>query len=225
MANQELQVAPRTVLGKKVKALRSAGQTPGNIFGHKVESTAVQADTVALTHMLRHSSRNQIINLSVDGESSPRTVVVRDVSRDPVTGKLLHIDFFQISMTEKMRAQVPLVLVGESDAVKTYNGVLLQLIENVEVEALPGDIPANFEVDVSKITELEGSLHVRDLSIDTTRVTLHTDPDVVVARVASPRLATEEEAAAEAAAAGEEGAAPAEGAPAEGSAEPASGGD
>jgi large subunit ribosomal protein L25 len=224
MANQELQVAPRTVLGKKVKALRSAGQTPGNIFGHKVESTAVQVDTVALTHLLRHSSRNQIINLSVDGEPAPRTVVVRDVSRDPVTGKLLHVDFFQVSMTEKMRAQVPLVLVGESDAVKTYNGVLLQLVEHIEVEALPGDIPAHIEVDVSKITELEGSLHVRDLNIDTSRVTLHTDPDVVVARVASPRLATEEEAAAEAAA-GAEAAAPAEGAPAEGSAEPAAGGD
>lgn len=211
MANQKLQVAPRTVLGKKVKALRNAGQTPANIYGHKVQSTAVQADTTALVHMLRHSTRNQIINLSVAGEPAPRTVVVRDVSRDPVTDKLLHVDFYQISMTEKMRAQVPLVLVGESEAVKTYNGVLLQLIEHIEVEALPGDIPASIEVDVSKIKELEGSLHVRDLDIDTSKVTLHTDPEVVVARVAAPRLATEEEAAE---AAGEE-AAPGEAAPAE----------
>lgn len=192
MPNVKLDVTPRTALGKKTKALRRSGQTPGNIFGHRVESKAVQAETVALTHVLRGISQNAIIDLSVEGEGAPRTVVVRSVERNPLNGSLVHIDFFQVSMTEKMRASVPVVMVGTSDAVSTYGGVLLQMIDSVDIEALPGDIPAEYKVDVSRITELEQSLHIRDLDIDTSKVTLQSDPDVVVARVAAPRLATAE---------------------------------
>lgn len=206
MPNARLDVTPRAALGKKTKALRRSGITPANIFGHRVESKAVQADTAALTHVLRGITKNAIIDLAVEGEAAPRTVVVRAVERNPLNGSLVHIDFFQVSMTEKMRASVPVVLTGTSDAVSTYGGVLLQMSDSIEIEALPGDIPAEYTVDVSRITELEQSLHVRDLDIDASKVLLMTDPDVVVARVAAPRLAAAEETpAAEAA----EGAAPA----------------
>lgn len=216
MATTELQVAPRAVLGKAVAKLRREGKTPANIYGHKVDSTAVEADTHDLQVMMKGASRNQIINLQVEGESAPRTVVIRDIARDPVTHRVLHIDFFQVSLTEKMRAQVPVVLVGTSDAVSTYQGILLQMIETVEVDALPADIPAQFEADVTVLTQLEQSIHVRDLKIDESKVTVHTDPDVVVARVAAPRLAAEEEGApAEGEAAEGEGAAPTGEAPAE----------
>ncbi len=208
MANSELKAVPRTVLGKKVAQLRRTGQTPANIFGHKIESTSIQADTVELIHLLRHSSRNAIINMHVEGEPAARTVVVRDLKRNAVTDQLLHVDFYQISMTEKMRADVPVVLFGVSDAVTTFGGVLLQMTEKIAVEALPSDIPVQFDVDVSKITELEGSFHVRDLEVDTDKVTLHTELDVVLARVASPRVVVEETpVAADAAAAPAAGAA------------------
>ena len=221
MANDELTVAPRTVLGKKVRQLRRGGTTPANVYGHRIDSRAVQVDTVALTHLLRASTRNAIISLTVEGEGKSRTVVVRDVQRDPVTDRLLHIDFFEVSMTEKMRADVPVVLVGTSPAVSTYGGVLLQTLESVSVEALPGDIPTQFVVDVEQLTELEQSVHLKDLNIDESRLTLHTDPEVVVARVAAPRLVTAEEEGAAAPAEGEEGA---EGAPpAEGAAPAAAG--
>jgi large subunit ribosomal protein L25 len=211
MANNSLGAAPRTVLGKKVKALRRSGVTPANVYGHKVESTAVQASTVEVTHLLRAAGRNAIIDLKIEGEAAPRTVVVRNVERNPVTSQILHIDFFQVSMTEKMKADVRVVLTGTSPAVSDLQGVLLQMIESVAVEALPGDIPSEFEVDVSVLAQLESSLHVRDLHVDESKVTITTDPDVVLARVAAPRLATAEEE--EAAAAAAEGAeAPAEGA-------------
>ena len=214
MANTKLQLAPRTVLGKKVKALRRSGVTPANIYGHKIESQAVQAATPEIIHVLRTSSRNAIFDVTVDGDGATRPVVVRDIKRDPVTDKILHIDFFQISLTEKMRADVSVVLVGTSPAVSTYGGVLLQTLDSVAVEALPADIPVHFEVDVSVLTELEQGIHVRDLAVDASKVTLHTDPEVVVARVATPRLAVEEEegkATEEGAEEGAEGAAPAEG--------------
>jgi large subunit ribosomal protein L25 len=210
MANNQLTAAPRAVLGKKVKALRRTGVTPANVYGHKVESTALQANTVELTHLLRAAGRNAIIDLKVEGEAAPRTVVVRDVTRDPVSDRILHIDFFEVSMTEKMKAEVRVVLTGTSPAVENLQGVLLQMIETVSIEALPGDIPSEFVADVSTLAQLESSVHVRDLPVDASKVTIMTDPDVVVARVAAPRLATAEEEGA----APEEGAeAPAEGAP------------
>ena len=213
----ELNVKPRTVLGKKVAQLRRSGATPANVYGHRIESTSVQADTAHLAHLLRTLGKNQIINLSVEGEGEARTVVIREIARNPLNGRVLHVDFFQVSMTEKMRADVPVVITGTSDAVATYQGVLMQLIDVIHVEALPGDIPAQFEVDVSVLTELEQSIHVRDLHLEGGKVDIHTDPDVVVVRVAAPRLAAEEEEAAAA-----EGEAPAEGeAAAEGAGEAA----
>ena len=221
MAENELKVAPRTVLGKNVAKLRRAGQTPANVYGHRLESQSLQADSTELIHLLRSMGRNALVTLSIEGEPSARTVMVRDVARNPVNGKVLHVDFYQVNMTEKMKADVPVVLIGTSEAVTTYGGVLLQTVDVIHVEALPADIPSEFTVDVSVMTELEQAVHVRDLRIETDKVTILSDPDIVLARVAAPRLATEEEeeAAAAAAAEGEEGA-PAEGeAPAEGAAE------
>jgi large subunit ribosomal protein L25 len=208
MADNELAVAPRTVLGKKVAALRRGGQTPANVFGRSVESKAVQASTADLTHLLRSMGRNALVSLRVEGEGAPRTVMVRDVMRNPLDGKMLHVDFYQVNLTEKMKAEVPVVLTGTSDAVTTYAGVLMQMVDVIHVEALPADLPSEYTVDVSQITELEQAIHVRDLHIDEAKVTVLSDPDVVVAKVAAPRLAAEEEEAAEAAvpAEGEEGA-------------------
>jgi large subunit ribosomal protein L25 len=224
MANKQLSVEPRTVLGKKVKQLRRSGITPANVYGHKVESKALQANTVELTHALRGAGRNALIDLKVEGEGAPRTVVVRNIERNPVTDQLLHIEFFEVSMTETMKAEVRVVLSGTSPAVSDLQGVLLQMVETISVEALPGDIPSEFEANVDRLDQLESSLHVRDLNIDTSKITLLTDPDVVVARVAAPRLATAEEEGAPAE--GAEGAeAPAEGAEAPAAAEEEGGGE
>ena len=214
MADNELQVAPRIITGKKVAALRRAGQTPGNVFGHRVESTSVQADTVELTHLLRAVGRNAIITLNVEGEPATRAVMVRKIARNPLDGKMLHVDFYQVNMSEKMRADVPVVLTGTSDAVTTYGGVLMQMVDVIHVEALPADIPSEYTVDVAQLTELDQAVHVRDLHIEGGKVTILSDLDVVVARVAAPRLATEETVTAEAVE-GAPGEAPVAGAPTE----------
>lgn len=218
MAENELKVAPRSVTGKNVAKLRRAGQTPANVYGHRIESTSVQADTADVTHLLRAMGRNALVTLSIDGEASPRTVMVREVAKNPLNGKLTHIDFYQVNMAEKMRADVPVVLTGTSEAVLTYGGVLLQMVDVIHVEALPADIPSEFTVDVSVMTELDQAVHVRDLHLDTTKVTIHSDPDIVLARVASPRLAAEEETVAATPAEGAEGeVAPGDAAPADAS--------
>ena len=216
MARKELLVEPRQVTGKKVKQLRRAGVLPANVYGHGLASVAVQVATQELAKTLHAAAANEVIDLKVTGERSARPVVVHHIQRHPLTSSPLHADFYQVSLREKMRADVPLVIVGRSEAVDTYSGVLVTSIEALHVEALPLDIPGRIEVDITPLTELESAIHVRDLSVPG-NVSVLNDPDVVVVKVAAPRLVVEEEAAA----AVEEEAPAAEGAPAGAEAEQA----
>ena len=219
----ELRVAPREVLGKKVRALRRQGLTPANIYGHNVESQAIQVATEELKHVLKSAGRNDIVYLRLDGDD-PRPTFVRDVQQHPVTDAIQHIDFLQISLREKVRADVPIHLIGLSPAVDTFGGILMHGLDHVTVEALPTEVPSFLEIDVSPLTEINQALHVSDLDLPD-GVTLLTDIEQVVAKVAPPAVepveeAPEEEEAleeGEAAPEGEEGAAPDQ--PAEGSAE------
>jgi large subunit ribosomal protein L25 len=218
MADVQLPVDPRAVTGKKVRTLRRQGITPAHLYGRGTESLALQVATSQVVHLLRTSGRNAIIDLKINGEGDARPVVLRGVQRNPVTDELVHVDFFQISLTEKLRADVPIHFVGEAPAVQVYSGVLLHSIEHITIEALPREIPEFIEADISGLEELESALFVRDLPIPS-NVEVLTDRDTMVVKVGTPRLAAAEEeaeaAAAAAAAEGEEGAAPAEGAPAE----------
>ena len=192
MARRELSVQTREVVGKKVAALRRAGVLPANVYGHGVPSVSVQVGVDEFVATLRSAARNEVIDLKVSGERASRPVVIHHLQRHPLTDRLLHADFYQVSLREKMRADVPLVIVGHSDAVSTFSGILLPGIEALHVEALPLDIPGHIEADISSLTELESAVHVRDLIVPP-ELTVLTDPDVVVAQVASPRVVTEEE--------------------------------
>lgn len=191
MARKELSVELRDVLGKKVARLRRAGVLPANIYGHGIDSVSVQVSAEELDKTLRAASRNEVIDILVSGEGIARPVIVQHIQRNPLTSGPLHADFYQVSLREKMRADVPVVIVGQSEAVATYNGVLLQSTETVHIEALPLDIPARIEVDITPLTELESSIHVRDLPLPP-NITLLTDPDVVIVKVAAPRVEEEE---------------------------------
>ena len=204
MARKELVVEVRQVTGKKVAALRRSGILPGNIFGKGIESESIQLSTEVLEHTLKAAVANEVIDLKV-GSGTARPVVIHKIQRNPLNGSFLHADFYQVQLREKMRADVPLHFVGESDAVSTYNGVLLTTLEHVQVEALPLDLPSQIEVDVSVIKELEGAIHVGALVVPPS-VTILTDPEVMVVKVASPRVEEGEEAPEAAAAA--EGEAP-----------------
>jgi large subunit ribosomal protein L25 len=202
MARKELKVEVRNVTGKKVAQLRRSGVLPANVYGHGLDSVAVQIDAEQLEATLKQAVANEVIDLKVAGESATRPIVIHNIQRHPLTSKVLHLDLYQVSLREKMRADVPIVLTGRSEAVETYNGVLLTGIEALHIEALPLDIPSSIEIDISPMVELEAALHVRDLQVPS-NVTVLTDADVVVARVASPRVSVEEEeGAAPAAAAG-----------------------
>jgi large subunit ribosomal protein L25 len=219
MGDLTLTVDLRSVTGKKVKALRRQGVLPLHVYGRNTESLALQAPKQAVLTLLRQASPNTIIDLHVNGEPEARPVVIREVQRNPVTGDLLHVDLLQISLTEKLRTEVPIHVVGEAPAVHALGGILLQNVDRVPVEGLPTEIPQYIEVDVSGLEALDSSIHVRDLQVPA-GITVLADPDQVVIQITAPRLAAAEEEEAEeveAAAAEEaaEEAAPAEEQPAE----------
>lgn len=219
----ELEVRPREVLGKKVRALRRQGIIPGNIYGHNVASVAVQVPTEDLRHILRTSGRNDLVYLKLDGQEA-RPTFVRDIQRNPVTDAILHVDFLQISLKEKVRLEVPIHLTGTSPAVETFGGILVASLDRISVEALPTEVPSHIEIDVSVLETIDQSLHVRDLRLPQ-GVEVLTDPELVIAKVAPPAVEKVEEVVPEEGEAveGEEGAPPAEGAAeakAEGSEQP-----
>ncbi|SRR6266487_1322961 len=210
----ELQISPREVLGKATKRLRKAGIIPANIYGHKEASQAVQVDALAFEGLRRAHRATNIISLRMPGSGRVQTALIRRVQRDPRTNKILHIDFYRVSRTERITVKVPLHFVGEAPAVKNEGGVLLHTLDTLEVECAAQDIVEYFEVDVSPLTEIDALIHAGDIQLPA-NFTLITDPKEVVAKVAATRAEIAEEAA-EAA----EAAAPAEAPAAEETGEP-----
>jgi large subunit ribosomal protein L25 len=204
----ELTVTPREVVGKKVKALRREGVIPANIYGRGIDSTAVQVRIDELQSVLKTAGRNEIVYLTLDGEEA-RPTFIKQVQHHPWADHILHVDFLQISLKEKVKIDVPIHLVGLAPAVDRYSGILVHGLDHITVEALPTDVPSSVEADVSGLEEIDAAFHVSQLEIPE-GVTLLTDPEQVVAKVSPPavEIVVEEEEGEEVAE-GEEGAEPA----------------
>lgn len=219
MKKHTLKGESREIVGRKVKKLRDDGLLPVTVYGKKVDSQnlVVSASDFAKTYM--ETGETGLIELAVGSDLKP--VLVHHVQRDPVRNTILHVEFHQVDLKEKVHANVPLVLVGEAPAVAQKVGVLLTLLSEIEVEALPTDLPEKIEVDVTSLAEVGQELKVSDLRAPS-GVAVLSDAAISVVKVGElVSKEAEEQAAAEVAAA-EEAAAPAEGeAPAEDAEKPA----
>jgi large subunit ribosomal protein L25 len=194
MAEQvELAIAPREVMGKATRHLRKTGIIPGNIFGHKEPSVPVQLDAVTFEHLQRKQGMRSIIRLRLP-DATTQTVLVRHVQRDAVTGKLLHVDFSRVNLSEAVDVKIPLRFVGESNAVKNFNGVLLHLVEALEVQCRASDMVEALEVDISPLDEIDSALHAKDVKLPA-NYKLVTDPEEPIVKVAASKAEVAEEAA------------------------------
>jgi large subunit ribosomal protein L25 len=178
----ELKVTDREILGKKVKHLRRQGITPVHLFGHGIESLALQCDTGELERVLGQAGQTRLISLKVGGEKKPRTAVVREFDRDWRRGKLIHVDFYQVKMEEKIKLEVPVVLVGEAPALKSKTNMLEHGLETLTVECLPAKIPTSLEVDISSLTEPDQAIRVKDVTLEEDIAVLN-NPDLVVVKI------------------------------------------
>ncbi len=185
-----LTVQSRTTFGKKLGALRRRGITPIHVYGKGIESLSLQVETADLVHILARVGRTTPFTVRVDG--TEHFVMVREVQLHPVTERILHIDLFQISRTERIEAAIPVTLEGDAPAARQEGAMLIHDLYAIIVEALPMDLPSSLTVNVSGLVEVEMGIHARDVALPS-GVTLLTDPDAPVARVVPTRIAAEGE--------------------------------
>ncbi|MBA7715621.1 hypothetical protein ES703_124674 [subsurface metagenome] len=197
MADLSLKLTKRDILGKKTRFLRRQGITPSHLFGHNIKSLALQGPTGKLEYIIAQAGMTRLINLQIEADKQPKMVFIREIQRDPLSGRLLHIDFYQVSMKERMTADIPIVFVGQAPALKEKGHIVTQLLNHLGVECLPDKLPPQIEVDLSQLEAMGQTIHVSDIALDP-EVTVTTEPDqpvVKVTEVAAARI--EEEVAVE----------------------------
>ncbi|CAN5228741.1 hypothetical protein BH24CHL7_BH24CHL7_07060 [soil metagenome] len=189
MKRPQLSAAPRTTSGKDVKRLRRDGVLPAVVYGEGRGSQSIQLDAHEFELLRRHSGRNALLDLTLDG-GRPQPVLLQDVQEHPVTRGTLHVDFLVVNLTEERTVDVPLSMVGTSEAVDRMGGVLLHLRDTVQVRALPDDLPPSLDLDITSLDSFEVVLHASDLVLPAD-VTLVTDATEPLARVQPPRVEEE----------------------------------
>jgi large subunit ribosomal protein L25 len=177
----DLKVEKRVVTGKKVKYLREKGVVPVHLFGHNVESLALQGDAAMLGKVISQAGKTRLIDLKVGKSPKGHNVMVREVQKDPIRGGLVHIDFYEVDMAEKIKVEVPISIVGESPALKIRENMLYQTLNSLRIECLPDKMPDRIRVDISVIKEVDQALHVKDIVIP--EVVILNDPDVQILKV------------------------------------------
>jgi large subunit ribosomal protein L25 len=184
-----LNVQPRTVIGKQVKALRRDGNVPAVLYSRRGEPVVLQANNRELLRVLARAGGSRLVRLNITGAKDAPMALVREVQREPIKGSVLHVDFFGVSMTEAIKVEIPIRYDGVSPAVTRNEGVLIHAMDSVEIECLPGDLIDSVAIDVSTLEKVGDVIRVSDLRVPAA-VKLLADSDATVARVS--HLAGEE---------------------------------
>lgn len=201
MKREKLSAEKRTVLGKKVKHLRRERILPANMFGKGMKSTSLQLPLKEFQDVYKVVHETGLVDLTVDGSTHP--VLIQNIHIHPITHTPLHADFFKVNLKEKVKATIPVVAVGEAKAVSDKIGVLLQPLSEVEVEALPADLPEHIEVNIEGLANIDDSITLESVKAPA-GVEILAEPSELVFRIGelvseeAEELAAEEEAAAEA---------------------------
>lgn len=188
---QELKAEPRTQLGRQAKILRTKGLLPAVVYGEGVPSRPIALAQKAFEKAYHAAGESTLVMLDVAG--TPYNVLIHDTARDPVTGRLLHADFYAVRMDKALRARVPLEFVGESPAVKNDGGVLIKVAHELEVEALPNDLPHGLSVDLTQLAIFGDRIFLKNI-VPSAGVKILGSEDEVLVIVEAPR--SEEELAA-----------------------------
>ena len=185
-----LEAEARKLTGRKVKTLRAAGLLPANIYGKKIDSLAVQVKLSDFKKIYEEVGETGLVTLKVQGakgKAQDRAVLVSNVQVHPVSDIPVHVDFRQVDLKEKVTAEVPVELTGEAPAEKGGIGTAVQYFDEIEVEALPLDLPEKFEIDISTLAEVDQAVFVKDLKYDKDKVAVKNDPEEIIVKVEPPQ--------------------------------------
>ena len=189
MDKKILNAESRVIKGRKVKKLRKEGIVPANIFGKKVKSKAISIKLDDFKKVYQEVGETGLINLEIKdkGQKEDRAVLISNVQMDPVSDIPVHVDFHQVDLKEKVTADVPVELTGVSPAEKQSIGTVVLYIDEIEVEALPGDLPEKFVIDISKLEAVDQAIYVKDLDIDKSKVEIKMDLEEIITKVEPPQ--------------------------------------
>lgn len=182
----------RSVIGRQVKKLRVAGKIPANVFGVSVRSVPLVLERATFEKVFRKAGETTLVDLTISGEPSPRPVLITQVQTHPVTDAFLHVDLHQVDLTQTVTAPIPVRIVGEAPVVKDKGAILVTVLSEIEVEALPTDLPDHFEVDVAGLVDFGDSIHVKDVRLDRTKVKVLVGEDETVVTIQEPKKEVEE---------------------------------
>lgn len=203
-----LNASSRTETGKAAKRLRQEGRVPGVIYGHGFGPEKLEVVRGELEKVYRKAGSSSVVVVKLG--SDQHNALIQDVQHHPTTGKLLHVDLYQVRMDEKIKAEVPLVFEGTAPAVRELDGVLVTNLNEIEVECLPGDLPHEITVSIDALQTFDDTISIKDLVIPS-GVEVLTEADTNIALVTPPRTQEEleeldEEAEVDTSALAEEGA-------------------
>lgn len=185
MEKIQLQSALREANTRNAKQEYRKGAIPAELYGHKINNVHLSVNQIDFEKVLRKAGESTIIELLLpSGEK--RNVLIQEVDRHYLTSKPIHVDFYEVSMTEKLTATVQIEFIGEADAVKVLGGTLVKVINEVEVECLPADLPHQIDVDISVLKTFSDQILVKDLKVSD-KVEIKADPEEMVATVQQPR--------------------------------------
>jgi len=190
MEKKVIKAQKRTIVGRKVNALRREGLLPAIIYGHNIDALTISLNARDTQKILSHVSGSTIFTIDLEGEEF--STLIREIQRDYIKGDLLHIDFLAVSMKEKLRTGVSITQIGEAPVLEKYPALLVSGIEEVEVECYPQDLPQTIEVDVSNLQEIGDSIYVKDLQAPD-NVDIITDPEELVVVVSAVKEEVVEE--------------------------------
>ncbi|MFN3301678.1 MAG: 50S ribosomal protein L25 [Patescibacteria group bacterium] len=179
-----LQAKKRTILGKKVKKIRRQDIIPAVVYGHNVPSENIEVERKSFEKVLRQAGQSTIIDLVID--KKPVKVLIHDLQFDPVTNKIIHVDFYQIKEKEKVTVDVELKFSGEAPAVKEKGGILIHHLTKIKIEALPKDLIHEIDVDLSKLVDFHSLIRVKDLHFPP-NVRILNDPEEIIVSIAEPK--------------------------------------
>lgn len=163
MEKIRLSAKKRNLFGRRVDSLRKAGILPSIIYGHNFSPVPLEVNYKEFERVFNIAGYSTLIFLDFDGQSQP--VIIREVQKDPINDNIIHVDFYRVSLKEKVKSFIPLVFIGGSEAVKSGKGILVKVLDKIEVEGLPEDLPHQIEVDVSGLKNPDDIILVKDLKI------------------------------------------------------------
>lgn len=197
----ELNAQNRSVLGSGVKKLRRDGYIPAVLYGKGQEALSLQVLVKDFGKVFKMAGESTLVYVNVSGKTYP--TIIHDVSRDALTDSILHADFYKVRLDEKIKTNVPVVFIGESPAVKDLGGIFVRNVNELEVEALPQDLPHEITVDISFLKNFGDQVLVKDIDLGT-NVKIEADTETIVASIQEPMSEEELKASLEAPTAGVE---------------------